>query len=446
MLNKNKFIELFNSGLTYRYPFVDWQLLSHRSGAKYPSLFKEVHVKGRKYVDELIQPLLCPIKLKMKEVEQLEGLAKLWPKIITRQLDLAQAGWLTDNSLEIYGLDGILSGEEEDCLLDAGYNQPLSPFIRLDLIRTTQGFKVVDINSTRPAGVGDNIILSEAYGRSGDHHQFCLKEEFVSTFKAAYLSWSNQNNYQRSAKIAILLDSVAGDWHNFVNLKKVLLDQSWVEGVDIFTGWFDFIGLGYNCLLRGRIKQGHSWYNDLLQLPRHKICLISPLGRRFIGNKKWFFAWQHFLLGSLFKEDLGFDYQLLVDSCCEVGLLRSGGLIMFTQETKHFSQLIRQEWILKSPAGSSGRGIIIGEFVSQKNWNSIFSQPEMIGSVVQKYEPVKEKVVLADKAGKPSEAELFTKYGAFLFNGRLAGLEVMARGTPLVHGARNTYLSTVIFD
>ena len=52
---------------------------------------------------------------------------------------------------------------------------------------------------------------------------------------------------------------------------------------------------------------------------------------------------------------------------------------------------------------------------------------------------------LNDK-GECVEVTLYTKYGAFCFAGLYIGMEVMARESPLVHGARNTYLSVGVAE
>lgn len=55
-------------------------------------------------------------------------------------------------------------------LINPGYDEIL-PFVRLDCLRVKNRFMIVDINFTRPAGVGDEILLSQAYKSFGFERQ-----------------------------------------------------------------------------------------------------------------------------------------------------------------------------------------------------------------------------------------------------------------------------------
>ncbi len=446
MLGKNKHIELFSQGLIYRYGFKRWERLKKLPATRYGSLKRIVVVGTEEYIDELIQPLVYPMVLSLTEIDQLAALAVLWNDIVKLQLELSSDGWLADKSLVDLGADGIINELAGGCLPDAGYNEPLMPFIRLDLIRTASGFKIVDINSTRPAGVGDNLILDNAYKQIGQFNHFCPGMIFCLTVQTAFNSWCRRQGIVAPARIAMILDSAAGDWYNFDNLKTALAESSWVEQIKLFTNWpGNEIG-SFNCIIRGRIKEGHKYYHNLLSLPTDKFCVISPLGRRFIGNKKWFWIFQNQLLGDLFAERLGKKlYKILIDSSLEAGILRPGGWVQLSDRKIYFAKLDKNDWMIKPPAGSSGQGIVIGSKVEQKQWDCICTNPEFIGSVWQSYQPIKEAVVLLDESGRPIEQELYTKYGVFLFNGQVAGVEVMARSSPIVHGARNTYLSSGVW-
>ena len=102
--------------------------------------------------------------------------------------------------------------------------------------------------------------------------------------------------------------------------------------------------------------------------------------------------------------------------------------------------------MVKAPAGSSGHGITIGRDTSQSKWEEILLEMHESSRpyVLQEFQRFKEPVEVLSERGEPVEQHLYTKYGVFIIGGTLAGVEVMARPSSLVHGARDTYLTCVM--
>jgi len=279
MLQKEQdFRQLFDNGLKYVYSEDEWDALRKKGGKLYPSLTRETIVNGEKYIEESIQPILYPVELTDAEISQLHNLARLWPKITMLQSWLVGCGVLGK-----YWIEKLVPSSELQLLsIDAGYNEPWAPLIRLDLVRTATGFKIIDINYTRPAGVADNFILDRCYGHYDEYLHFNAVAGFCSTIKATFDSWLNQCGHgKQNAKIIILLDSYSGDWYNMKNLADALRAESWVDRVEVAMAFPDNKNVNFNCLIRGKIKFGHQIFSRLLSLNSKEICIVTPLGRRY---------------------------------------------------------------------------------------------------------------------------------------------------------------------
>ncbi len=115
-------------------------------------------------------------------------------------------------------------------------------------------------------------------------------------------------------------------------------------------------------------------------------------------------------------------------------------------EAEGLAQQPKNQLMVKAPAGSSGHGITIGREISQNKWEEILLELHESNRpyVLQEFQRFKEPVEVLGEQGEPVEQQLYTKYGVFIIGGNLAGVEVMARPSSLVHGARDTYLTCVM--
>ncbi len=244
----------------------------------------------------------------------------------------------------------------------------------------------------------------------------------------------------------MLVESRAGGWYNMYNLALCLQREPWVEKVDIIDNIPSPDDKTYNCLIRDRIKVGHPLFEKLLCLPINEVCILSPLGRRYLGNKYWFVLFRDEIIGDLFRQELGdSDYKFILSYIPESGVLQANGLVAFTEKTCHVKSIDWREWMLKPPSGSSGKGIVIGRR-NAKEWSRACLLPGNVGAIIQEFYNVRESVPVLNDKGECVEVTLYTKYGAFCFAGLYIGMEVMARESPLVHGARNTYLSVGVAE
>ncbi len=185
MLTKKDFNKLLHAGLSYRYSVDDWESLLLRGGKLYPSPYRRVVIGGNSYIDELIQPLLKPVALTAVEISDLERLAKIWERVVEFKIQLVTSGLLDDHQFGRY----IVPAIERNLILHCpGYSTPASPFIRFDLIRASDGFKIIDINCTRPAGVGDAIILDAMYQGNDTPNSSQLSRGFCRVIQQAFQS------------------------------------------------------------------------------------------------------------------------------------------------------------------------------------------------------------------------------------------------------------------
>ncbi|MBI3495163.1 hypothetical protein HY065_00890, partial [Candidatus Berkelbacteria bacterium] len=133
----------------------------------------------------------------------------------------------------------------------------------------------------------------------------------------------------------------------------------------------------------------------------------------------------------------------LVRAFPKIGILEDQQVFFYDCAPIPLAELSHKEFLAKPINGSSGRGIVFGCQHSKSEW--LRRVNAMQGKVIiQQYLPAQETLVVAGKDGDPIHRELYTKYGVFILGGELAGVEVMARQSPLVHGARNTYIGTCL--
>lgn len=431
--------ELFEKGYVYRYQLNDFVALPG-GGQPFSSPSRKVVCLAGEFIEELIQPVLQPVILSAAESDDLNRLALVWPKFMRAQLKFyfsAKAGRLEPSLARLVRLC-CTEKEWEKAPRDPDFRF-VQPFIRLDAVRTPEGFKVVDINSTRPAGVGDLILITRVMkeffpGLS----PFDTAGEFVRTVKECVEDWRKSYSFPGNGLAGILIRETDGDWHNFRILAEVLSQQGLSCG--IFSPE-DFPAQDLSLLIRSRIKEGDPLFPCLEEGYPDRRCLISPLYRRFLGNKLWMYLISVKGAKEFFERELGPDYDFFVSCLAEIGVVDKQGLLVLPQGTPQaVAKLSRKEWILKQPASSSGKKMIMGLFMSRGKWESLLGQAEA-GWIGQRLYINPEEFNVLDKEGEFKTEKMFVKYGIFILGGKLAGVEVMCRRTPLVHGARNTYIS-----
>lgn len=435
---KDLFKTLLEQGLVYRYTQKRFAELSG-GGQPFPSPIQEVETLQGKIIEELIQPIFSPIVLKPEEKVQVEKIAQAWPVFVEAQqklFEMARKGELNSFVKELIFATATPT-EKEKGLLFPGYSG--MPFIRLDAIRTSQGFKVIDINTTRPAGVGDCIVVSQVFSDYFRKRPYPLSEVFTAAVKQCLFQWSESFS-KRVNKLFFVQPSYDGDWHNFRVLKEALQESLDLETEIIVASELDKVN--WDGLLRGRIKENHPTFSLLAQNYPERF-IISPLWKRYLGSKLWMYLLNLRDLEDFWKESLKEHFQVLKESFIPTFLVRYGWISNYEGKNFSFYDLDRREWILKAPSGSSARGMVFGKMTGKKRWEETIKSSK---GVVQKFEKVKEKLTVVSKMGELCEEEFYTKYGIFILGGRLAGLEVMARRNPVVHGARNTYFSCVFMD
>lgn len=434
MQHQEFFEYLMKQGLVYRYSQERFSELAG-GGQPYPSSTREVIINGKPFVEELIQPVLSPVILSREEIVKLERVTHVFGKFLKAQFEFFRK---VKNG-EINGFVSSLvrqmctDNEWQFGLLDAGYEEIL-PFVRLDCLRTKDGFIVVDINSTRPAGVGDCILLSPAYKKFGfEGKPLPTEEYFVNTVKVCYEQWTSRKKVGKHLW-DILVKGSDGDWSNF----KALLEC--LSRAGFFARLVEDIDESSDLIIRSRIKEGDPLFIRLNSLYPDKVCVISPLYRRFLGNKLWMYLIHLPQVQEFFATEMGReDFEFLKSLFPQVGIMDGNFICFANGEKVELTAKNRKEWVVKTPAGSSASGMIFG-LMSEDRWRALMSF-DHTGAIVQQFHRSMEKLPVVSKGGEVVEEKLYTKYGVFILGGKFAGCEVMARRHHIVHGARNTYFS-----
>ncbi|MBI2050822.1 MAG: hypothetical protein HYT31_03365 [Parcubacteria group bacterium] len=439
--------ELFDAGHVYRHSMERWNALKDQSATLFPSPRRKRWAEGE-CVEELIQPTLEPFVLEAQEVAQLRNLALAWDQFTRVQLELVQEGLSGGDARCAVLADAVVPARERAVALnDPGYMSPVSPFIRLDMIRTQEGFRVIDINTTCPLGLGDYLLLDRQYRlRNSLFNGFDAGGVFAETVLQCFRGWqARYGSAESAARVGILIDAYAGEWHNFHVLEKELNRRGVAARM---IGDVPDDSSGINCVLRSQVKFGHPQFQRLVEGAPHRYAVMSPPGRRFLGSKFWFVALRMPGFREVFKDRLGQDaYRVLDEAIPKTGILERGGTVSFPDGAVSIQDLNRKGWLLKPPSGACARGIMIGRSCSQRKWDEFCCSPQSAGTVVQEYFNIKETALVLGPDGSPQKLEGHTKYGAFLYGGEVAGCEVMLRpGSSLVHGARDTYLSACVWQ
>lgn len=436
------FGELLAQGCCFRYSPERFSELTG-GGQPFLSPTRVVNTPSGDMVEELIQPVLNPIVARPDDVQALRKLAASWPTFLRAQLEIfsrARRGDLDAHSTELVKTM-CTRREWERGDVEPGY-RIVHPFIRLDAVRTSEGFKVIDINSTRPAGVGDLIGLQTSLNGSVSSaaKPFCIGTTFTRVVQHCVDQWASTRHLAgESIPVDIAVRHTDGDWRNFENLCRQLVRS----GINARLVEPEALRLGDpTAIIRSRIKEGDPAYAALSQGYPDQRCVLSPLYRRFLGNKLWMYAFRISPFREIFSEMLGARYALFDDVFPEIGEV-CGHSVRFPSRCLEVSTLDRREWVLKDPASSSGRRMFLGFHMTRTKWQGVLEQATS-GWIAQRYYPTTELLTVAGPDGEPVERKLFTKYGIYIFDDVLAGLEFNARPVPVVHGARNTYCSPVL--
>lgn len=441
---------LLDRGLSYLYEADDWKKINKQGNRLFPSPILTKTINKVEIVEELIQPTLEPIFLTANEVDELGKLAAAWYKLMKVQWQIFCQGKkdISNGKKSVAAKIARLVCTEEELRL--GENDPdydlVTPFIRFDCQRTSEGFKIIDINSTRPAGVGDLIVLHSGYyqffPQYFEHFQaFNIGQAFTQVVKKFYSNWQEIFRQRKPARILMLSNRFPGDWPNFDNLACEFLTEDWVADINISEQ--PVTNLEPNLLIRNRIKANHQLFPYLANGYPRKACVLSPLFRRWIGNKLWLAFLQILPYKNLIMDRLGSDDQMIIKkSLLPTGIICGQKLLLFNEQLP-LQMLEQKEWIIKSPASSSGKGLYFGRDMSKKHWQQLLQEIPNY-SIAQKDARVKENFLVVGQDGQPIKTQLYSKYGVFIYGGQLSGIEVYARQSPLVHGAHDAYLTTCL--
>jgi hypothetical protein len=436
---------LEQANLVYRFAPERFQALLGR-GYPYPSPTREVQTPSGPMIEEVIQPVLEPVVLNHGQRSQLEQIASAWPKFLKAQLEifrLAKSGQFEPEIIAL--IQNMCTAEEwEKGLIDPGY-EIIHPFIRLDAVPTEDGFKIMDINSSRPAGAGDmiNFQRGAAMLNQPDFSFPNLAGHFSKIVFNCLDQWSAEQNLPgESTPLKVVVRQTDGDWHNF----QTLYCQLVAAGLNVQLVEPGQLNGEQGAILRSRIKEGDPAFTILKTGYPQNRCVISPLFRRFLGNKVWMYAFRRPELKPIFLEHLGDDYEVLNRAFPPIGLVENSQVGFPDNSGKlKLSELQKEQWVIKDPASSSARRMYLGLSMGKKRWAEAMQQISR-GSIVQRVYKVTETRPVAGSDGEVKPLKLFPKYGIYIFGKKLAGVEYHARTSPVVHGARDAYFNAVCFN
>lgn len=441
MLNaKEYFAELMELGLVYRYQTDRFNALKG-GGQPFLSPIRRVKTGNGEMIEELIQPICKPIVITKEEHCQLTRLADAWQRFLQVQLNIY---WLAKQRELAPELQDLVRLTCTDLEWEKGGTQPgydlVFPFMRLDAVKTEQGFKVIDINSTRPAGVGDLIAISKGYQEflGIPANPYPTAALFVQAVEQCSNQWKKEFGAKTNCR-GIILREDAGDWHNFLILAKTLNEAGFETELVCESDLNNKLNQ-LQTVIRSRIKEGDPLYSVLGDGYPARCCIVSPLHRRFLGNKLWMYFIRLPEIRQFFLEQMGNDYNLIEQSFPKAGIIQNGQVVFPEEEQVPVTDLKRKEWTIKQPGSSSGKQAVLGLTMGQANWQELLSQDHS-GWLVQQFFHAMELVPVLNQQAEVVEEKLFIKYGIFFLGGRLAGLEYHARRYPVVHGARNTYFT-----
>ncbi|MFC1687880.1 hypothetical protein ACFL0L_04860 [Patescibacteria group bacterium] len=435
--------ELLNRGVAFRYPPERMEFLAE-GGHPFPSPVQEVQTSTGPMIEEVIQPVAQSVVLDPNAASLAFSLARLWPAFQKAQLaiySMARHGEFT--AIECGKIRTLCTDEEWSCgNIEPGYSA-IHPFVRLDAILIDGLWKILDINSTRPAGVGDVVAGQSILNGNMDAslRSFPMGSAFAQIVKQCVDDWASVRHLPgESVPVQIVVRETDGDWRNFENLHRVLigggLQAQLIEPSELALG-------EPTALIRSRIKEGDPAYDILKAGYPDQRCVLSPLYRRFLGNKVWMLYFRMEPFASIFRKHLGLGYEVLDEAFPDIGIVSGDGVVFHNREVDLVS-LDRGEWVLKDPASSSGRRMFLGCRTGRGKWNELIARAQD-GWIAQRFYLAKEHLAVAGPDGAPIDRSLFTKYGLYFFGSELAGIEFNARPDPVVHGARNTYMNPVYY-
>lgn len=434
------FDELLERGCCYRYDPERFAELNG-GGQPFPSPTRMVDTPSGPMIEELVQPTLNQRTLTSVEEFTLHRLAVAWPTLMRAQMKIfeyAHSGFLSESEVKL--IQSLCTPAEwEHGRVYPGYST-IQPFIRLDAVKTDEGFKIIDVNSTRPAGVGDLAVYTSVMGDAGSTcSPFHIGRAFAQVVRTSVDQWASAKHLSgESIPVEVVVRHTDGDWQNFNNLtcqlKRAGMSARIIDPEDLKLG-------EPSAIVRGRIKEGDPAYAVLREGYPDRRCVMSPLHRRFLGNKVWMYLLRVEPFATVFHEMLGDMYTLFTQVFAEIGIV-DGETVRFADRTPPLSELQRQDWVIKDPASSSGRRMYLGYQMGKAKWAAALNEAKT-GWIVQRFYHATEDCVVAGPSGDPQQEKLFTKYGIYIFRNQLAGIELHSRRHPVVHGARNTYMNAV---
>lgn len=356
-----------------------------------------------------------------------------------------------------YGLIGTLTERTHsaDC---SGYRS-LIPFGRYDcVIRPDGTFAVMDVNSSRPIGAGHMYALTGMFTerKLTDAIPISTIDPLIQVITRCYREWCVTNGREviDPPPLTIVVPESHGSHPDFQVLAKQLRKTKAFAAVQLL----DPEDLRHDAAadrIFGQVEGHEEELPLILRTVKPDIhpgiapvllegyptaaCVVGPLWRRWLGNKLWMALAQFEPMRSEIAAALGSLASDFFRSLPRTGLYQSGR-VLFADGPIRLESLASKAWVAKVPAGSSARGVLIGQSMSPAAWFEGVAGFSDSTVIIQEFiEPSVETLTIPDGNGGACRGPFKTKHGLFTFGGVAAGIEVHACTDSLrIHGGRGT--------
>lgn len=407
---------------------------------------------GDGHLEEAIQMSPTVRVFPSVELAKLERLALAWGQFFPAAYELFSQAH-EDNDSIILKLVGN-SLEQQEWKVHPGYAS-LMPLVRLDMLWDGKTWKVCDINSSRPAGVGwmetASRILSQEFAPGKSMPFFSTLEEEAL---ACYREWSERFATRTESQpfIVVAVAKHQGTLPSYRALARLFReaghdaliahdDELKVEGGKLIH---TLTGKKVDMVIRGLKPDLHANGQAVTQVYPNGVCVVPPLYRRHLGHKSWMFLIPKFT--DFFKSRLGEGlFSILEESLLETHLLQGGLVFSHSgEELGQASAFNRRDWVIKDSQGSSANGIYLGFDHTRTKWLDVLDRlaedRDHTWLWQRRINQGKEPILLVNPHSRQLvEEQLYSAYGLYIHGGKFAGVHRMSgRLQSKIHGGIGT--------
>ncbi len=457
--------ELLRRNIAFRYRPEQLASLQQRGlGLPWEAPRREVQTASGLMVEEAIPTSLEPVTLPSSTWTTLQRLGRAWTVFFRCAFDAFRED-LADGGRTFRAIG--TPTERTFALQDVGPGPQASllPFVRLDCLLQPDGrVAVLDVNTSRPTGIGTCIALSELQTQLGIAPPNTVVPDFTGAVSRAltrsYADWGLRYGRETAAppSLAIVIPEDHGAVPDFKILGRRLKRLSDFANVDVLDPSALRVDDGR---LRTDVARGSRPIPLVLRAVKADLrasaapaiaeafpnaaCIVAPLYRRWLGSKLWFaFATQEPFRSRVASElrDLAPSF---FDSLPECGLYESGS-VAFADRRVPIEALDGRDWVVKVASGSSARGVIIGRSEREDWLPSLLALSDQRLLLQRFVEPSREILTFPTRDGA-QRGSFLAKFGLYVIDGEAVGCELHAcPDSYKIHGGRGTLQVPVVHE